>query len=144
VKVSALVFADSLYTCPRPGRPLVFGINSYPTCDPYTMMWLHAMIQAAVTIPVMAKARIGHFVEAQILQAIGVDFIDESEVLTPADGKTHTKPTRSHPVLLCIYICIWAMMPRQLALDGCNLLSIIASLPLPPTSTPQPLSCQSR
>jgi pyridoxal 5'-phosphate synthase pdxS subunit len=44
--------------------------------------------QAAVTIPVMAKARIGHFVEAQILQAIGVDFIDESEVLTPADGKT--------------------------------------------------------
>ncbi|MDW8442830.1 MAG: pyridoxal 5'-phosphate synthase lyase subunit PdxS, partial [Caldilineaceae bacterium] len=39
----------------------------------------------AVTIPVMAKVRIGHFVEAQILQALGVDYIDESEVLTPAD-----------------------------------------------------------
>merc|ERR1719182_588119 len=46
-------------------------------------------IQAAVTIPVMAKARIGHFVEAQILQSIGVDYIDESEVLTPADETHH-------------------------------------------------------
>ncbi|MEX2228435.1 MAG: pyridoxal 5'-phosphate synthase lyase subunit PdxS [Dehalococcoidia bacterium] len=46
-------------------------------------------IQAAVTIPVMAKARIGHFVEAQILQAIGVDYVDESEVLTPADDNHH-------------------------------------------------------
>ena len=46
-------------------------------------------IQAAVSIPVMAKARIGHFVEAQILQAIGVDYIDESEVLTPADYAHH-------------------------------------------------------
>ena len=43
----------------------------------------------AVTIPVMAKARIGHFVEAQILEAIGVDYIDESEVLTPADEAHH-------------------------------------------------------
>jgi len=43
----------------------------------------------AVSIPVMAKARIGHFVEAQILEALGVDFIDESEVLTPADEKFH-------------------------------------------------------
>ncbi len=43
----------------------------------------------AVTIPVMAKARIGHFVEAQILEAIGVDYIDESEVLTPADEEYH-------------------------------------------------------
>jgi pyridoxal 5'-phosphate synthase pdxS subunit len=43
----------------------------------------------AVTIPVMAKARIGHFVEAQILEAIGVDYIDESEVLTPADEEHH-------------------------------------------------------
>lgn len=43
----------------------------------------------AVTIPVMAKVRIGHFVEAQILQAIGVDYIDESEVLTPADDEYH-------------------------------------------------------
>lgn len=46
-------------------------------------------IKAAVSIPVMAKARIGHFVEAQILQSLGVDFIDESEVLTPADYKNH-------------------------------------------------------
>ena len=42
-----------------------------------------------VSIPVMAKARIGHFVEAQILQELGVDFIDESEVLTPADSEHH-------------------------------------------------------
>ncbi len=46
-------------------------------------------IQAAVTIPVMAKCRIGHFVEAQVLQALEVDFIDESEVLTPADEANH-------------------------------------------------------
>ena len=46
-------------------------------------------IQAEVSIPVMAKARIGHFVEAQVLQAIGVDYVDESEVLTPADEAHH-------------------------------------------------------
>jgi pyridoxal 5'-phosphate synthase pdxS subunit len=46
-------------------------------------------IIAAVTIPVMAKVRIGHFVEAQVLQALGVDYIDESEVLTPADEANH-------------------------------------------------------
>jgi pyridoxal 5'-phosphate synthase pdxS subunit len=46
-------------------------------------------IQEAVTIPVMAKARIGHFAEAQVLQALGVDYIDESEVLTPADEAHH-------------------------------------------------------
>lgn len=46
-------------------------------------------IQQAVSIPVMAKARIGHFVEAQILQSLGVDFVDESEVLTPADEAHH-------------------------------------------------------
>src|SRR5258708_38157926 len=46
-------------------------------------------IKAAVTIPVMAKVRIGHFVEAQILEALGVDYIDESEVLTPADETHH-------------------------------------------------------
>ena len=51
-----------------------------------------AMIESimnAVTIPIMAKARIGHFVEAQVLEAIGVDYIDESEVLTPADENNH-------------------------------------------------------
>ena len=46
-------------------------------------------IKAAVSIPVMAKVRIGHFVEAQILEALGIDFIDESEVLTPADEMYH-------------------------------------------------------
>src|SRR3954447_17548130 len=46
-------------------------------------------IKEAVTIPVMAKARIGHFVEAQILEALEVDYIDESEVLTPADTENH-------------------------------------------------------
>ncbi|MDT7571466.1 MAG: pyridoxal 5-phosphate synthase pdxS subunit [Actinomycetota bacterium] len=46
-------------------------------------------IKAEVSIPVMAKARIGHFVEAQVLQAIGVDYVDESEVLTPADYEHH-------------------------------------------------------
>ena len=46
-------------------------------------------IMKAVTIPVMAKCRIGHFVEAQVLEAIGIDFIDESEVLTPADENYH-------------------------------------------------------
>ena len=46
-------------------------------------------IKSVVTIPVMAKARIGHFVEAQILESLGVDYVDESEVLTPADEKHH-------------------------------------------------------
>ena len=46
-------------------------------------------IKAAVTIPVMAKSRIGHFVEAQVLESLGVDYVDESEVLTPADDRYH-------------------------------------------------------
>ena len=46
-------------------------------------------IQAAVSIPVMAKARIGHFIEARVLESLGVDYIDESEVLTPADYENH-------------------------------------------------------
>ena len=46
-------------------------------------------IKAAVTIPVMAKARIGHFVEAQVLESLGIDYVDESEVLTPADEQFH-------------------------------------------------------
>jgi len=54
-------------------------------CDPRRVEG----IMAAVSIPVMAKCRIGHFVEAQVLQALGVDYIDESEVLTPADEEFH-------------------------------------------------------
>ncbi|TDE85539.1 pyridoxal 5'-phosphate synthase lyase subunit PdxS [Deinococcus sp. S9] len=55
----------------------------------------------AVTIPVMAKVRIGHFVEAQILEAIGVDFIDESEVLTPADDQYHIEKTQFRVPFVC-------------------------------------------
>ncbi|KKP37831.1 MAG: Pyridoxal biosynthesis lyase PdxS [Candidatus Peregrinibacteria bacterium GW2011_GWA2_33_10] len=55
----------------------------------------------AVTIPVMAKVRIGHFVEAQILEAIGVDYIDESEVLTPADDKYHINKNEFKVPFVC-------------------------------------------
>ena len=58
-------------------------------------------IQAAVSIPVMAKVRIGHFVEAQILEAIGIDFIDESEVLTPADEAFHVNKTAFKVPFVC-------------------------------------------
>ena len=58
-------------------------------------------IQAAVTIPVMAKARIGHFVECQILEALGVDYIDESEVLTPADIKYHVEKSPFKVPFVC-------------------------------------------
>ncbi len=55
----------------------------------------------AVTIPVMAKARIGHFVEAQILESLGVDYIDESEVLTPADEDNHIDKTELDVPFVC-------------------------------------------
>jgi pyridoxal 5'-phosphate synthase pdxS subunit len=58
-------------------------------------------IQAAVTIPVMAKARIGHFVEAQILEALEVDYIDESEVLTPADEEHHIDKWKFRVPFVC-------------------------------------------
>lgn len=58
-------------------------------------------IQQAVSIPVMAKCRIGHFVEAQILQAIEIDYIDESEVLTPADDKHHIDKTKFDVPFVC-------------------------------------------
>jgi pyridoxal 5'-phosphate synthase pdxS subunit len=58
-------------------------------------------IIASVTIPVMAKARIGHFVEAQILQALGVDYIDESEVLTPADEEHHINKHKFNVPFVC-------------------------------------------
>jgi len=58
-------------------------------------------IMDAVTIPVMAKCRIGHFVEAQILEALGVDFIDESEVLTPADEEHHIDKTKFKVPFVC-------------------------------------------
>ena len=58
-------------------------------------------IQAAVSIPVMAKCRIGHFVEAQVLQAIDIDYIDESEVLSPADGVYHIDKTNFKVPFVC-------------------------------------------
>ncbi len=58
-------------------------------------------IQAAVSIPVMAKVRIGHFAEAQILQAIEIDYIDESEVLSPADDTFHIDKTRFEVPFVC-------------------------------------------
>ncbi len=58
-------------------------------------------IKAAVTVPVMAKARIGHFVEAQILEALGVDYVDESEVLTPADEAHHIDKWRFTVPFVC-------------------------------------------
>ncbi len=58
-------------------------------------------IKEAVNIPVMAKVRIGHFVEAQILEAIGIDFIDESEVLTPADDRYHIDKTKFKVPFVC-------------------------------------------
>lgn len=58
-------------------------------------------IKAAVSIPVMAKVRIGHFVEAQLLQALKIDYIDESEVLTPADEECHIDKTRFSIPFVC-------------------------------------------
>ena len=58
-------------------------------------------IVKAVSIPVMAKVRIGHFVEAQILEAMGIDFIDESEVLTPADESNHIDKTKFKIPFVC-------------------------------------------
>ena len=58
-------------------------------------------IQGCVSIPVMAKARIGHFVEAQILQALEVDYIDESEVLTPADEANHINKWKFDVPFVC-------------------------------------------
>jgi pyridoxal 5'-phosphate synthase pdxS subunit len=58
-------------------------------------------IQAVVSIPVMAKVRIGHFVEAQILEALEIDYIDESEVLSPADDKFHVDKTKFNVPFVC-------------------------------------------
>jgi pyridoxal 5'-phosphate synthase pdxS subunit len=63
-------------------------------------------IQEAVTIPVMAKARIGHFVEAQVLEALEVDYIDESEVLTPADTAHHIDKWNFTVPFVCGCTCV--------------------------------------
>lgn len=58
-------------------------------------------IMETVTIPVMAKARIGHFAEAQVLEAVGVDYVDESEVLTPADEENHIEKSKFKVPFVC-------------------------------------------
>ena len=68
------------------------------------MLLFHQLIkeiQAAVTIPVFAKVRIGHFVEAQILESLGVDMIDESEVLSPADDEHHIDKSKYKVPFVC-------------------------------------------
>lgn len=69
-------------------------------------------IMKAVTIPVMAKVRIGHFVEAQILESIGVDFIDESEVLTPADPEKHINKWKFKVPFVCGATCLGEALRR--------------------------------
>lgn len=71
-----------------------------------------AEIIKAVTIPVMAKARIGHFVEAQILQSCGVDYIDESEVLTPADETHHINKHPFKVPFVCGATCLGEALRR--------------------------------
>ena len=69
-------------------------------------------IQESVTIPVMAKARIGHFVEADVLEALGVDFIDESEVLTPADPHHHIDKHPYRVPFVCGSTCLAEALRR--------------------------------
>ena len=69
-------------------------------------------IQFAVSIPVMAKVRIGHFVEAQILEALGIDYIDESEVLTPADNNYHINKHNFKVPFVCGAKNLWEALRR--------------------------------
>lgn len=69
-------------------------------------------IQKVVTIPVMAKCRIGHFVEAQVLEALEVDFIDESEVLTPADTQFHVNKEEFTVPFVCGAVCLGEALRR--------------------------------
>ena len=69
-------------------------------------------IQSAVSIPVMAKVRIGHFVEAQILEALGIDYIDESELLTPADNNYHINKHNFKAPFVCGARNLWETIRR--------------------------------
>ncbi|MBD3164860.1 pyridoxal 5'-phosphate synthase lyase subunit PdxS [Candidatus Woesearchaeota archaeon] len=69
-------------------------------------------IMSSVSIPVMAKCRIGHFAEAQILEAIGIDYIDESEVLTPADEKFHVDKHKFKVPFVCGCTCLGEALRR--------------------------------
>ena len=91
-----VINADQALTAEKSGAAAVMALERVPA-DIRTEGGVARMssvetiqeIMSAVTIPVMAKSRIGHFVEAQMLEELGIDFIDESEVLTPADDKNH-------------------------------------------------------
>ena len=74
-------------------------------------------IQASVSIPVMAKARIGHFVEAQILESLGVDYIDESEVLTVADEDNHIDKSDFSVPFVCGCLLYTSPSPRDATLS---------------------------
>ena len=76
-------------------------------------------IKAAVSIPVMAKVRIGHIVEAEILEALGVDYIDESEVLTPADDMYHLDKHQFK-----IFTRDGVYLPEELQLEGKKRMSV--------------------
>ena len=82
------------------GRKSIYGVPTKAIRVPEHMI---EEIKKAVTIPVMAKARIGHFVEAQILQSLGIDYIDESEVLTPADIKYHIDKSKFKVPIILLY-----------------------------------------
>lgn len=69
-------------------------------------------IKKAVSIPVMAKVRIGHFVEAQILESLGIDYIDESEVLTPADERFHIDKSKFKIPFVCGATCLGEALRR--------------------------------
>ena len=81
-------------------------------------------IKNAVTVPVMAKARIGHFAEAQVLQSIGVDYIDESEVLTPADEAHHIDKWKFDAPFVCGATNLGEAL-RRISEGACLILSLI-------------------
>ena len=88
----------------------------------------------AVTIPVMAKSRIGHFVEAQILEALGIDYIDESEVLTPADEVHHTNKHNFKVPFVCGCRDLGEAL-RRIA-EGCAMIRTKVAPPSPPSLLP--------
>ncbi len=108
-----VVTAKQARTAEQAGAVAVMALERVPSdirkdggvarmSDPFIIK----QIMKAVSIPVMAKARIGHFVEAQVLESLGVDFIDESEVLTPADEKFHIDKTKFRAPFVCGETCL--------------------------------------
>src|SRR5258708_35777956 len=94
-----------------------------------------ARIQEAVTIPVMAKARIGHFMEARVLEALDVDYIDESEVLTPADERNHIDKWDFKVPFVCGATNLGRALPR--IAEGAATITSNASPAHPPPPSPR-------